>query len=404
MIPFFLFITFSEPGILFPWLAPYRVQFTMGMLAAIVGVMLGKFHYEKKRMHVFVLLFYIAQILSVYYSGLYQMALEAFNWFPFVSAYFLIVLSVNDEKKLKNCIWGILIGSAVVILYGISRLWWDPVVAQNRWITGAYGMYENQNDYSYIIIFSYPFWLWFVFHYRNILIDILCMIITFACIIGIIFSLSRGGALAFVLENLLFFWFYIKKPSIRYVLIPVMLLLSYFVITVVWENREAVQLGTYSYADSKDSRSDLWRSGKNMFLSNPIFGVGSRRFSEYTKQYMPSWASYPEIMGKNAHNTYIEVLATSGLLGFLPFIYCVYLSIRMIYKRYKNYEGNPRDNLSLPILVATLSYFFRAIFNAKSFTPEIFVVMAICLVLSDSHNQTPVLAGLSGKDHIQKGK
>ena len=137
-------------------------------------------------------------------------------------------------------------------------------------------------------------------------------------------------------------WFYIKKPVIRYVLVSVMLLFSFLVITVVWKNREAVQLGTYSYEDSKDSRLDLWRAGKNMFLSNPILGVGSRRFSEYTKRYMPSWASYSEIMDKNAHNTYIEVLATSGLLGFLPFIYCIYLSIRMIYERYRNYEGSPR--------------------------------------------------------------
>ena len=152
MIPFFLFITFSGPGILFPWLAPYGVQFILGMLAGIVGIFFGKFHFEIKRMYAFVLIFYFAQILSVYYSGFSQMAVEAIKWFPLVSTYFLIVLSANDEKKLKNCIWGILIGSAVVILYGISRLWWDPMVAQTRWITGAYGMYENQNDYSYIII------------------------------------------------------------------------------------------------------------------------------------------------------------------------------------------------------------------------------------------------------------
>ena len=64
-------------------------------------------------------------------------------------------------------------------------------------------------------------------------------------------------------------------------------------------------------------------------------------------------------------------------------------------------RGVREYNLSLPRSVAA-SHFFRAIFNAKSFTPEIFVVMAICLVQGDFLNQKPALAGLLGKDHILK--
>src|SRR5690606_25305912 len=58
---------------------------------------------------------------------------------------------------------------------------------------------------------------------------------------------------------------------------------------------------------SSASRLMIWKSSFNQFLDNPFFGdkLGIDNRSGY------------------AHNFFIEVLQTTGLIGFIPFIFLV---------------------------------------------------------------------------------
>jgi len=70
------------------------------------------------------------------------------------------------------------------------------------------------------------------------------------------------------------------------------------------------------YKQSISVRGYYWRAGIEMFQSNPILGVGIDRYGSYLKEFRE--LNYPltygyEITSTNAHNTFIQIFATSGI-------------------------------------------------------------------------------------------
>jgi len=74
---------------------------------------------------------------------------------------------------------------------------------------------------------------------------------------------------------------------------------------------------------SQSGRRGLWLAGINMFMTRPLIGVGIGAFKPFSMQY----ASTPLRFGaQEAHNMYLDVLATTGLMGFLPWFLLLWLT------------------------------------------------------------------------------
>lgn len=76
-------------------------------------------------------------------------------------------------------------------------------------------------------------------------------------------------------------------------------------------------LTSYVYKDSVSVRGYYWRAGIEMFKSSPLFGVGVDRYGIFFKQFRE--VAYPlkhgyQLTSTNAHNTFIQLFATSGIL------------------------------------------------------------------------------------------
>ena len=76
-------------------------------------------------------------------------------------------------------------------------------------------------------------------------------------------------------------------------------------------------LASIVYKDSLSVRGYYWRAGIEMFQSSPVFGVGVDRYGIFFKQFREY--SYPlkygyELTSTNAHNTFIQLFATAGIL------------------------------------------------------------------------------------------
>jgi tetratricopeptide (TPR) repeat protein len=77
------------------------------------------------------------------------------------------------------------------------------------------------------------------------------------------------------------------------------------------------------YKDSVSVRGFYWRAGIEMFLNQPIHGIGLDRFGAYFKEMRE--LQYPlnygfNLTSTNAHNVYIQLFATGGLLVGLPYL------------------------------------------------------------------------------------
>jgi tetratricopeptide (TPR) repeat protein len=70
-------------------------------------------------------------------------------------------------------------------------------------------------------------------------------------------------------------------------------------------------------------RGDYWRAGLRMLKSHPLFGVGLDRFGSYFGEYRDSAQVLrrgPGIVSNAAHNVWIQLAATGGLLLLLTYV------------------------------------------------------------------------------------
>jgi len=79
-------------------------------------------------------------------------------------------------------------------------------------------------------------------------------------------------------------------------------------------------LASNLYQGTLRNRLDYWHAAINMFKDNPIFGVGIDRFGEYYREYAIQNQVVQGQITDNAHSVYLQILATGGLITFIPYI------------------------------------------------------------------------------------
>ncbi len=113
--------------------------------------------------------------------------------------------------------------------------------------------------------------------------------------------------------------------------------------------------------DSTSLRYAYAIAGLKMFRENPILGVGLNNFSKNVKKFSPMRGIHKTY----AHNNYIEILACTGLMGFLTY-FGIYLSIIFRIKRgLRNQIDKKAAKLQVLLMLA---FFFLLFFDMVAVT------------------------------------
>ena len=79
---------------------------------------------------------------------------------------------------------------------------------------------------------------------------------------------------------------------------------------------------------SDNGRFELWKAAFDNFLASPVFGGG---FYGFDVDDTMLYGFGP--LAKQAHNTFLQLLSASGILGFSAYVYYRYESIKPIFRR-----------------------------------------------------------------------
>jgi O-antigen ligase len=378
----FPFLNFLQPGILWPALAPYRPMVLASLLA--VALTLGmrrvaalRADYVRHPVFVWLCVFMVIQVISVYYSGFRSMLEEFDFWLIYPLFVIASLLLIRDVASLRRYIWGVMLGSAVVIGYGLVEVAIkSPDLAGGR--AGAYGLYENHNDYTFIILMVLPFIYYFIKLSPSRTAKLVLLTLLGACVAGVILSLSRGGILALVLEFILIFAAS-TRGSRRLFALGAMGLIGAVAITHQFEAREENQAGSYTAEDARTSRYELWRAAGHMVVKHPLLGVGSRRFHEFAQDY--GEISHDN-RGKVAHNTIIEVAADTGFFGLASFLMMLYAMTRALLERGAQTEDPVMRAIKSATLITLVTIVFRSLLDAKVHDWSFYTLAVISIAVS----------------------
>jgi len=127
---------------------------------------------------------------------------------------------------------------------------------------------------------------------------------------------------------------------------------------------------------SASGRVDAWYEGFQMLKLNPLFGIGKNNFTEYHHL--------------TAHNSFVLVLAETGLIGYFVWISFVVLSFYMLYliATKKSVTGNQAlvqwqgsiseiQRIANTLIFAFLGFFSTAFFLSRSYNILVFILCAM---------------------------
>jgi hypothetical protein len=231
--------------------------------------------------------------------------------------YFLLFLFCSNREGYRAILWTVLgctIWMAIHAViqmqtgYGFGNLrpMWrvrDRETGEGVWQARAFGTFDDPNDLCLIMIISIPL-LYAEFRtLRHPLLKGIALLAIPLTGYAAWLTNSRGGYLgifamvsAYVIGR--------TKGFKRWVLLAG----SIFFLTTVAPSRFSAGLV------GQQDRAILWGDGIAMFKANPFFGVGFYDFQKYSSER------------KVAHNTYVHVLAETGLVGYLPFFGMIYFA------------------------------------------------------------------------------
>jgi len=183
----------------------------------------------------------------------------------------------------------------------------------------------------------------------NLIYRSLGLVVFIMCLYIIAQSQSRQGivslAAGLIFFATVYFWYRNKKIGLAIGFIG-SLIGAFSVLGML-------QLGPmerFLYKDSVSVRGYYWRAGISMLRENLFLGVGLDRYGAFFKEFRePSYAlkyGY-EITSSNAHNVYIQMFATGGLLLGLSYISLALYIFKRGLTLVKSNTSNRMANLGL---------------------------------------------------------
>jgi O-antigen ligase len=277
----------------------------------------------------------------------------------------LAVRFTHNYLRLTMLVNAVIFAGLSSAMFGIVRLTMqhrDGFLLASLTAGGGFAQFINKNHFAFaaepaigllaaIILFSRD-----VGHRKLLYLSMLILLWA-----ALVMSRSRGGLLAGSVEMIVagLFFIHAKRPmmgeglvrrtrSIGLGAVTIIAIMIVVAGTTIWLGGDQLSSGVETAAtemsDRKDDhegarRRDIWRATWKMVLAHPIAGAGLGAY----------WAEIPMYHQANgvltpqqAHNDYLELLATGGLVGVALFLWFTLTLIQRIRKALATFTGGQR--------------------------------------------------------------
>jgi len=235
---------------------------------------------------------------------------------------------------------------------------------------------QNMSIYS---VTTFVFFLFVKLDIRLRRLVVVCFVLTTLCVLA---SLSRGGIIGIVVGIALLAMLNLRRTVMVLLRRKWLLLItgvSFVVLMSVVIPAEARYFaverlqGTYLQEElQRMNRLDLWRASWDMFIDHPLLGVGLGNTILLEQYYKYGWAI------QIPHNTPLEVLTETGILGFLAYIWLIGSIFGTGWKSMKRAIGRQRI-LLMGLLLAFVVAFVQSQFLSAQYEPALWGLWGVLL-------------------------
>jgi O-antigen ligase len=307
--------------------------------------------------------FYLALLIPVFFSqaplsqqifGVAGRSLGFLHYF-FLGLILLGALAETRGSAVTNFLKGLTLTGLFEAFYGILQyLKLDPInwENENNWVFGTFG---NPNFLSAFVGISVSASLfmffqnqgsrWKLFNASNVVLGT-----TMAALSDSI----QGLVLIAVSVAILVIVSTFLKSRLLGITISVAGAFSFIV--AILGILQIGPLTRFLYQDSTSFRGDYWRAGIAMVKENLLTGVGLDSYGDYYRQFRDATAGQRrglDIYSDSAHNLFIDLAATGGLLLLISYLFFNILVVFSISRTIKASDQLKIESLALPIIWLT---------------------------------------------------
>ena len=243
-----------------------------------------------------------------------------------VLVYLLIENVVTTERRLRIVMLAMVLGGLFPAIGTISH--YRAGILQEHSRAAWRGIFSNPNEAAYGILILVPIALAVASNSRRS-IRIALWGIVGIYILGIFFTFSRGGFLAFFAILALMAW---KHRSIVIKTGMIAALVGGIVVLGMFWKRSSGDFNNIKEDTSVRERIATFQAGIQMFLHNPLLGVGPGDSMVAYPLYVPvdpHCGCHDQLV---VHNSFIQALGELGLLGFTPFVLFIGIPMSQAWK------------------------------------------------------------------------
>jgi len=319
--------------------------------------------------------FLVFCLFLIFSSVVSEHVLHSIKNTAFYFRYGILILSIwylleNYQKFKSLFFFFILLTLIVVVVYSFLQIFILHNAVQDDRISGLFGTELIQGSF---LLRTIPIFIIFYFYNKSNLSKIY-HILFFSILVSafILIILSGERSSVFLMFIGIFLSVIFLRISLAKIFISILLIFSIFILTIKLYPKSEARIihNTYNQIIEKGLNSikiNLFSEGHQnhfktallIFKQYPITGVGVRNFRlECRKNIYDNVGKYH--CTTHPHNTYIQLLSETGLIGFLFFIsFIVFLLIKIFNFLKITYSEKKKINIPLvfSFVIICVNYF-----------------------------------------------
>lgn len=260
------------------------------------------------------LAFFVVLMVSHVFNGWIGGALEQFEKFaPVLLAFVVFANGLDRRSRILTVMSVFALSATVLAIHGIDQqkngIGWTGIELSQGTRIQYVGIFNDPNDLGMLFVACVPMAVYL--GSRGGLMGLrrlFWMAVAGTLVYGVYLTDSRGSLLALLVVMGMYIW---QRKGVF-----VAGLLGFMAVAVLLALPSRFNEIDVEEA-SAQGRVDSWYEGLQMFQGHPIFGVGPDMYSDYHHL--------------TAHNSYVLVLAETGIIGFTLWLAFVIYCFRMMW-------------------------------------------------------------------------
>lgn len=244
--------------------------------------------------------------------------------------YWLMVGAVDFRRNDSYWAWmavaaGCLLVFEILWIYLTRSIVTAGVLDRTQIYTG-WGMYNNVGG---MLAFLIPFAFWLAMRYQKLPFAYVAGMVM---VLGVFLTCSRSSMLLATASYLLCCLLMPagKYSTLRWSILLGLALAAGLVLMICWDTISTA-LGQLLDDTNMQSRVDIYGQGLDEFAKNPVFG--SSFYPEWGLSYNWAQTDIVEFMPARWHNTPVQLLASTGIVGFAAYGFHRFQTVKLAIRR-----------------------------------------------------------------------